>query len=277
MEHQDLLKPEETPATPTPNGTPRWLIAVLIIFGLAFSGLGYAQYEANQSLSAQFEEANRSMKNLELRTASLEMDNSDLKSDLRAATEKLGLTEKQLSQARAHARKLQEAQQQAAAELADHETLLGSITNDVDVVKDDVAETRETLESTRTELARAVGDLGIQSGLIARNQDELTHLKRQGARNYYDLNVPKSKSYARVGEISVRLNKVDVKRNKYTVTLLVNDRQIEKKDKTLFEPVQFYLPGTRQLLEIVVFEIGKDRVTGYLSAPRELASARQPG
>ena len=72
----------------------------------------------------------------------------------------------------------------------------------------------------------------------------------------------------------MRLNKSDSKRQKFTMTLLANDKVIEKKDKTLLEPVQFYLAGTRNLLEIVVYTVEKDRVVGYLSVPKEIA-ARQ--
>ena len=276
MGNSDLLKPE---AADTPSATasrPRWLIITLVVFGLVVSGLAYAQYEASHSMSAKFEAARASLQSLDLRTATLEADNLELKADLQAATQKVGLTQKQLDQARAHARKLQEAQQHAASELADHEALLGSISNDVGVVRDDVADTRESLESTRTELARAVGDLGVQSGLIARNQGELDDLKRRGERDYFDMNVAKSKQYTRVGKVSVRLNKVDTKRNKYTLTLLVNDKQIEKKDKTLLEPVQFYLPGTRQMLEIVVFEVKPNQVSGYLSVPRAEVAENRP-
>ncbi len=276
MGNSDLLKSEPAGNESAPAPRSRWLVITLVVFGLAVSGLAYAQYQASQSVSDQLDGARAALQSLDLRTATLEADNLELKADLQAATQKVGLTQKQLDQARAHARKLQEAQQQAASELATHEALLGSISNDVGVVRDDVADTRETLESTRTELARAVGDLGVQSGLIARNQSELEDLKRRGERDYFDMNVAKSKQYARVGSVSVRLNKVDTKRNKYTLTLLVNDKQIEKKDKTLLEPVQFYLPGTRQMLEIVVFEMKPNQVSGYLSVPRAEVAENRP-
>lgn len=268
---QPLSKPS------APSSTPRWITVLLVILVLAVSGLAYVQYQTGRSLSGDLEAAKASLRSLESRTGALEADNSDLKADLHTTTQKLGLTQKQLAQARAQARRLQEEQAHAASELAAHETQLGSISSDVGSVRADVSQTQQNLEATRTRLEQTIGDLGVQSGLVARNQQELAELKRRGERDYFDLNLRKSKQFTRVGNISVRLQKVDPKRNKYTMTLLVNDKQIDKKDKTLLEPVQFYLPGTRQLLEIVVFEVKKDAVTGYLSAPREMAAERPTG
>src|SRR3989304_5941776 len=127
------------------------------------------------------------------------------------------------------------------------------------------------LPSSRTSWAR---DRGVQSGLIAKNRDELDELKRRGERDYFDFDVKKTKQFSRAGPVSVLLNKTDPKRQKYTVTLLANDKRIEKKDKTLLEPVQFYLQGTRHLVEIVVFPVEKDRVVGYISVPKEVALNR---
>jgi hypothetical protein len=124
------------------------------------------------------------------------------------------------------------------------------------------------------QLQRTIGDLGVQSGLIAKNRDELGELKRRGERDYFDFDVKKSKQFSRAGPVSVLLNKTDPKRQKYTVTLLANDKRIEKKDKTLLEPVQFYLQGTRHLVEMVVFQVEKDRVVGYVSVPKEVALNR---
>jgi len=76
-----------------------------------------------------------------------------------------------------------------------------------------------------------------------------------------------------VGPVAVRLRNADVKHNRYTMQLIVDDLEIEKKDKTLLEPVQFYRKGARQLHEIVVFTVAKDRVVGYLSTPKAAPAA----
>ncbi len=141
-------------------------------------------------------------------------------------------------------------------------------------MKGEVAETQQALAETQTELQRTIGDLGIQSGLIARNQEELDELKKRGERDYYEFNLRESKRYTRVGPVSIRLRDTDTKRQKYTVDLLTNDKRVEKKDKTLLEPVQFYIQGTRHLLEVVAFEVNDDQIIGYVSVPKEVGVTR---
>ena len=74
----------------------------------------------------------------------------------------------------------------------------------------------------------------------------------------------------------MRLTNADVKKNKYTVLVTVDDRSVEKKDRTVAEPVQFLVRGSRTPYEVVVMEVAKDRITGYLSTPKEMASAAAP-
>jgi hypothetical protein len=123
-----------------------------------------------------------------------------------------------------------------------------------------------------SQLKRAIGDLGEQSGLIARNHDEVQELKRRGERDYFDFDLRKSKQYDRVGPVAIKLKGTDAKKQKFTLTLMADDKEIEKKDKTLLEPVQFYLKGKRVVNEIVAYEVEKDRIVGYLSVPKEAAS-----
>ena len=93
-------------------------------------------------------------------------------------------------------------------------------------------------------------------------------MKRAGLREYYEFDLAKAKSPAPVGPVAVRLKDADAKRHKFNMVLVVDDIEIEKKDKTLLEPVQFYRKGSRQLNEIVVYAVQKDRITGYLSTPK---------
>ena len=90
--------------------------------------------------------------------------------------------------------------------------------------------------------------MGVMSGLIARNHDDVEELRRKGDRNYYEFTLQKSKTPQRVGPVQIALNKADQKRSKYTMTVLADDKSIEKKDKTAGEPVQFYVKGTARML-----------------------------
>jgi hypothetical protein len=117
------------------------------------------------------------------------------------------------------------------------------------------------LKSTR-------GDLGVQSGLIATNGKELAALKALGERNYTEFKIAKSKALQKVGDLSVRLEKADPKHNRYTITVVADDKTVEKKDKTVNEPVQFLLSKATQPYELVVNDVKKDLISGYVAAPK---------
>jgi hypothetical protein len=124
------------------------------------------------------------------------------------------------------------------------------------------------LDKTIAELKTVRGDLGVQSGLIATNSKELSALRTLGERNYFEFNITRSKEYRKVGDISVRLRKADTKRNRYTVEVLADDKRVEKKDKNVNEPVQFYVARARQPYELVVNEVRKNQIVGYLATPK---------
>lgn len=145
---------------------------------------------------------------------------------------------------------------------------VGSLTGRVDVVKQEVVETREELEKAIQDLKTVRGDLGVQSGLIATTSEELAALVRLGQRNYYEFDLKKTKQPVRVGNVRIRLKKGDRKRQKYTIELYADDKKIEKKDKTLLEPVQFYVIGSRIPYELVVNKIEKNHIVGYLATPK---------
>ena len=147
-------------------------------------------------------------------------------------------------------------------------TRVGQVSSDVTAVRSDVAATRADLDRTIAELKRASGDMGVMSGLIATNSTELAALRTLGERNYIDLDLRKTKAPQRFGDIAILLRRADPKKNRYTIEVVADDRRIEKKDKTLNEPVQFYVARARQPYEIVVNQIANDRIVGYLSTPK---------
>ncbi|MGH9805568.1 MAG: hypothetical protein ACRD4D_10390, partial [Candidatus Acidiferrales bacterium] len=272
----------EGAATSMPaSALPTWVIYALVALALGVGLVAVGQYQGNAALRESVDNAHEKLVAVELRTSSLETNTNDLSADMTAATERLGLTESELKKARATAARLRAEQKQAAetlnTKIEAHGQQLEAIAGEVTDVVEDVADTRDSLEDTRGQLQRAVGDLGVQSGLIARNFDELEELKRRGERDYFEFDLRKSREFARVGDVSVRLNKTDTKRNRFTVTLLSSDKVIEKKDKTLLEPVQFYTAGKGQLFELVVFELNKDRIVGYLSVPKQQLASSGPG
>jgi chromosome segregation ATPase len=148
------------------------------------------------------------------------------------------------------------------------DTAVGTLSGRVEGVQTEVTKNREEIERTIKELTSVKGDLGVQSGLIATNAKEVEALRQLGERNYFEFDLGKTKEPQRIGPISVRLRRADEKRNRFTLELWADDKRIEKKDKTLLEPVQFYVQGSRTPYELVVNQLTKDRIVGYVSTPK---------
>jgi len=143
---------------------------------------------------------------------------------------------------------------------------LADVGSDVAGVKTDLASTKSDLDKTKSDLKKVSGDLGITSGYVATNSKEIEELRRRGERNIVEFSLKKQKNMQRVGDISLRLEKSDQKRNRFTVVLIADDKTVEKKDKSINEPLQFYV--SKSLYEVVVNNVGKDQISGYLSTPK---------
>jgi len=145
---------------------------------------------------------------------------------------------------------------------------IAEMSTEVTQVKSSVDETKSGMEKAIAELKSVRGDLGVQSGLIATNGKELAALRALGERNYYEFDLRKAKQPQTVSGISLALKKADRGRNRYTLDVIADDKKIEKKEKGVNEPVQFYVSRSRQPWEIVVNEVQKDRIIGYLATPK---------
>jgi hypothetical protein len=145
---------------------------------------------------------------------------------------------------------------------------VSSVKGDVSSVKSDVASTQAEVEKTGSELKRMTGDMGVMSGLIATNAGQLSALKDLGERNYQEFDIKRTGGVQKIGTIQLALSKADPKRNRFTLDVLADDKRVQKRDRTINEPVQFYLAGNRQPVEIVVNEVKKDEVVGYVSMPK---------
>ena len=183
--------------------------------------------------------------------------------------EKVGMTQKDIAsrsaalqrQQREAEQRLSEQTKQVSGEVAGVKTELGG-------ARTDIATTRTDLEATKSKLEHVMGDLGVQSGLIAHTREDLEILKHRGDRNIYEFSLQKGAHPTPVSTVSLQLKKVDAKKGKYTLNVVADDRTIEKKDSTLFEPLQFYSGRDRNLYEVVVLSTEKNKVTGYLSTPK---------
>ena len=145
---------------------------------------------------------------------------------------------------------------------------VSEVSTDVGSVKTDVANTRAELEKTIATLKATQGDLGVQRGRIATIGKELAALRALGERNYTEFKLGKTKGPQRVGDIAVFLKKTDPKKNKYPIDVTADDKTVEKKDKGVNEPVQFIVSRASQPYELIVNEVRKDMIVGYVAAPK---------
>jgi uncharacterized protein (DUF3084 family) len=148
-------------------------------------------------------------------------------------------------------------------------TKIASVSTDVTAVKGDLTNTKSELDKTITELKNVRGDLTGTNSLVATNGKELAALRRLGERNYTEFKLLKTKEPQRVGDIALLLKKTDPKKNKFTIEVRADDKATEKRDKSINEPVQFYVAKAAQPYEIVVNNVGKDQISGYLSTPKD--------
>jgi multidrug efflux pump subunit AcrA (membrane-fusion protein) len=258
---------------------PGWLTGVAVA-GIVLA-LGSLAWSFGLQTSLKTEQQKLDAANSQNTALSQRLDETNERMRAQAQTlgQSVGLTQKQLEDksneliaaqrtAAVTTARLQREQAATAKQVGAVQTDVSSVKTDVGGVKTDVATTQADLAQTKTQLTRVMGDAGVMSGLIATNHDELEELKHRGDRNYYEFTLQKGAPAQNVGTIKVQLKKVDQKHSKYTLAVNSDDRSIEKKDKNLDEPVQFYSGKQPALFEIVVNNISKGQVTGYLSAPK---------
>lgn len=152
------------------------------------------------------------------------------------------------------------------------DTQFSQVGNEVTNVKGDVAATKSQLEKTVADLKRATGEIDGHSVLIATNDKELKALQALGERNYVQFTIQKSKKPQRVADVSILLKRADPKKNRYTIELTADDKTTEKKDRTINEPLQFMTSKAKQPYELVVNDVKKNEIVGYLSIPKVLNS-----
>ena len=266
-------------------GTPRWIGILFGVVIAALAVLGFAGYSTQSGLRQDLAKQQEQNKIL---TAQLDQANArlaEMKGHLEVTEQKVGMTQAEISKAQSRAESIRKEQQNADQKLSaqlsqaqkENEEKLGAVATEVGGAKKDIEATKNDLEATKTKMASAMGDMNVMSGLIARNRDDLEELKRKGDRNYYEFTLQKSKTPQRVGPVQVSLNKTDPKKSKYTVTVIADDKTIEKKDKTSGEPVQFYVAHMRGApYELVVFDVGKNQISGYLATPKDTGAAAAP-
>jgi hypothetical protein len=256
-------------AEPSSNVGKWILIALAVAFVGASSFFLYDQHTKLDKVTQDETASQKQIGDLTKRMQTAEADSETL-------AQQVGMTKKELA---AKTEQLQHQQQAASARIAAQAAEekkdvgavageVGTVKTDVGGVKTDVAATKASLEATIAKLQGTIGDLGVQSGLIANTRSDLEALKHKGDRQYYEFALVKGARPQAFSTVALQLRKTDAKKGKYTLDVTADDKTIEKKDKNQSEPVQFYTGREHMLYELVVWTVDKNKITGYLSTPK---------
>ena len=259
-----------------PSRSVGWPLIVVVVLIAAMTGVNlYMGLNAREALADNLGMVEDQFELLTRRLDTNDQLYADLKGQFQVTSDKLGLTQSELSRARRLASKIQEEQKVAVTQLNDaietkasveelnrlqseSAAKFGTLTTGLDDTRKGLTATQQNLEGAKGELA----------SLIARNRDELVTLARKGDRDYYEFSLNKKGSKQKIGTVLIELRKVDFKRNRYSVRLSYDDKRTERRNRSLNEPVYFLLQGAPAALELVVNKIEKKGVVGYISAPR---------
>ena len=303
----NFMKPPVTetivtsPSTVATSSTPTWLGKAVLVLGIA-GAFGATMYQSSQmskelsSVKRQLMQSEHQISDMQGQLASTTADaKREASQSVSKMTEELEKTRKEafvnsqrVAQSAARqqsgrvmtamtemsaknvelAKQIDQLKQDSTTKTSEVDQTISGIKSDVGDVKTEVASTKADLDNTKTDLRRAIGDMGVMSGLIATNSSELGELRKLGERNYIEFTLPKNGTLQKVGEIQMALKKTDMKRSRFTLDLLADDKKIEKKDKTVNEPVQFYTASMRLPYEVVINSVTKDSVKGYLAVPK---------
>ena len=245
----------------------KWILLILALLVVAAAGYGFfTEHNSIEKLTADLASSQAQVKELQNRMQTAEAEQETL-------AQQAGMTKKELAQRTAQ---LQAEQRAAAARLEEQQKAsitavsgdIAGVKTDVGGVKTDLGTTKADLEATKAKLQSAVGDLGVQSGLIATTRSDLEVLKHRGDRNYYEFTLLKGAKPQPVSTVTLQLKKTDTKKAKFTLNVTSDDKTIEKKDRNVAEPIQFYSGRDHMLFELVIWTVEKDKATGYLSTPK---------
>ena len=258
---------------------PRWvgiIVVALAVVSLAALGTGWTASTRSKELAQNLTTAQQQEKQqediLSQRLAKAEDTNAQLQGELSVVTDKMKLTEGELSKARLQAKKIKDEDAQQLADLQNNvngQLATKATVDDVNKIGTDVTGVKSDLDATKNSLNLTRGEFGT---LIAKNHDEVEELRRLGERDYYEFTIDKKDQRQKVGDMMIELRGVNTKKNIYTIALYVDDARYEKKNRSVNEPIYFFTRGTRAPMELTVNSVGKDKIVGYLSVPKSAST-----
>ncbi len=277
------MSEERNEYSPQATGTPRWLAIALIIpvaisvWALwSSSNARQATHDAEQASVAQTKTLQASVDQLQQRLTVSEQERQAAESQLANVGEQLHKTQGAVGYTRKQNKEL-------SAQLNDVQSNVSSVKqelagkangSDVEAVGNDVKGVRSDLDAQKQNLQMARSEFGT---LIARNHEEVEQLRRMGLRDYFEFTLKGKGDAQKVGGITIELRGTNTKHHEFTVNLVVDDMKLQKKNRSLNEPIFFYTAGSRQALELVINKVEKNKASGYLSAPKPGAAVQASG
>jgi chromosome segregation ATPase len=278
---------------------PKWWKNDMVLFGLVavfVALLLFNVYRMNANDQAIESALVQATKQLALVTQRLnESDNryAELAGQFQVTARRLGLTESELSRARQMASNIKKEQEARVQELTQQleqkaavtevaalqqetQSKLGTLSTDVTTTKEEVAATGKDIAEARKQLGDLQMLVSEHGTLIARNQEELSLLRRKGEKDYFEFDLRKGE-FKTVSDLRLKLKKADVGKQRYDIEFYADDQKRERNKVNVNEPIQVFVGGLKVPFEIVVNQVQKDRVAGYISTPKDrVAAAGQP-
>jgi len=260
--------------------------ALLLAVGLTFFLFSqYEKYKARErGLNLQLAQLMKQVRLLEER---LDKDGRRiglLVTDLETVQKRVGVTRDEVRRSRAVAEEVRQQQQQDVQLLtrqlvrkadfqqvkdlgATADTKFQEVDKQITGVQREVQASRQEFEKTWQELSAMGLRVTEQGKLIATSSEALEELRRRrGERDYLEFDARKKKKL-RVAEIIIELRKADYKQHRADLRLFYDDRRVDRKKVYTNTPLLFYVGPDRIQYELVINEVNKDQITGYVSAP----------
>ena len=284
-DREDKAKAASDKPTRRASRLPVLISIVALITALA---LAYYLFQFNQrhqaleeGLSAQMAEVTSALQALQERLETSSQRIGSVSSDLSTVQDGVSRSEAKIAQARRlvdEIRIKQEQQRQLlgsqietkaesdqVVELKESsQTKFEEIDGQLSDVSQELEANRQELERTWSELEKLGLRLTGQGRLIATNSDGLGELRKRGDRDYREFEARK-KARIRIGNIGLELQKTNRDKHYANIRLFIDDKQIDRNKIYANSPVIFFVGADRVEYELVVNEVQRNRILGYVS------------
>ena len=267
---------------------PRRSTVVLVLLAL---GLAFFFLSANQRYEARDRELNDQLAQLinrfDLQGEQLEVNSQQmglLVTDLQTVQKRVGVTQNEIKQARAVAKEIREKQQKDVQTLSSQlvtkadskqvDAKFQEVDDQITGVQQEVQASRQEIEKTWEELSSLGLHVTEQGSLVATNADALEELRLRGERDYLSFDGGKYQKID-VGGIVLQLRKANHKKHYADVRLFYDDKQFDRKKVYTNTPLVFYVGKDTIQYELVINEVSKNHITGYISLPQGKSSPFQ--